>query len=615
MNLKQLSKYLLWVLLAGCKQPATGPLYQVVIDNKVGYIDSTGHIIIPAKYLAGDYFSEGLASVRLEGNYGYIDTTGKWAIPPQYDYATPFSEERAVVYINGLAGCIDRKGALVVQPVFAHITAFEKGHASVETCSNKKGVINRQGILIADTVFSSIEPFIDGYSIVAGDSSKGEFAVIDSTGRFLVHYGQYHLIEANEGGYIRVHFRKDQHEYAGFIDGSGKLVFSMRNDLTERLVCNPHEGIFLVIQGKMLDSGFYETDAYYVNMQGEQLFKGKGITLATDFYEGRAFVQCDGEGGYYLYDRSGRQKGNNKVSEVISHFSNGIAIVETEDHLTGIIDTNGVYVYPPARDHRDYRNIYGNYIFFSANANNEVLWGFIDIKTRLVMPPTMRAVDDRGFVNGLLQCNINKKLTYVNTAGKIIWQQKGSFPPAIQALNTDVISYEDYLAKDEPSSEPFIMSGDAGIATPEDLKWAANLRLIAYPSVEVIRGHYSAFKVDLINHTGRSVNIDADGNELRMAMQALAPDGKWKDIERRWAYNQGYNEVVTIPAGKTWTYKCTRYTGAYKTKLRMALNYSKDGKGIIYSNEFDGSINPGQTWRSREETQPLISYFINRDWD
>ena len=48
-------------------------LSKIYIDNKVGFIDSTGKIIIEPKFNNALEFSEGLASARITGKYGYID--------------------------------------------------------------------------------------------------------------------------------------------------------------------------------------------------------------------------------------------------------------------------------------------------------------------------------------------------------------------------------------------------------------------------------------------------------------------------------------------------------------------------------------------------------------
>ena len=54
-------------------------------NDKWGYIDTTGNVIIPFKYEYGNIlFTGGLAPVNLNGKYGYIDKTGAEVVPIEY---------------------------------------------------------------------------------------------------------------------------------------------------------------------------------------------------------------------------------------------------------------------------------------------------------------------------------------------------------------------------------------------------------------------------------------------------------------------------------------------------------------------------------------------------
>ena len=54
-------------------------------------------------------FSEGLASVKIEGRWGYIDKTGVYVINPQFDFISAvFSEGLAWVKIGGKYGYMSK---------------------------------------------------------------------------------------------------------------------------------------------------------------------------------------------------------------------------------------------------------------------------------------------------------------------------------------------------------------------------------------------------------------------------------------------------------------------------------------------------------------------------
>ena len=61
----------------------------------------------------GNYFTEGLQEVCVDGFWGYIDETAQWVIPPQYDKAASFSDGLALVEKDGKLMYIDHSGAVV----------------------------------------------------------------------------------------------------------------------------------------------------------------------------------------------------------------------------------------------------------------------------------------------------------------------------------------------------------------------------------------------------------------------------------------------------------------------------------------------------------------------
>lgn len=58
--------------------PVLADLTPVEIDQKHGFINQTGKLVIPAKYDFDNIwsFSNGLARVKINGKYGFINKTG-----------------------------------------------------------------------------------------------------------------------------------------------------------------------------------------------------------------------------------------------------------------------------------------------------------------------------------------------------------------------------------------------------------------------------------------------------------------------------------------------------------------------------------------------------------
>lgn len=73
-----------------------------VCDNraKIGFIDTTGQLVVDCQFTAARGFRDGLAAVKVAEKWGYIDTSGTIVIEPIYDRASSFNNRTAKVYIG-----------------------------------------------------------------------------------------------------------------------------------------------------------------------------------------------------------------------------------------------------------------------------------------------------------------------------------------------------------------------------------------------------------------------------------------------------------------------------------------------------------------------------------
>lgn len=128
------------------------------LNYKWGYIDESGHVVVELQYSALRDFSEGLAAAavpntddkekrsyrdRLLHNlkWGYVDRSGQIVIPMKFLHAGDFSENLAHVDVGMQSGSmcgrpskfgyIDKTGAFVIEPAFAHAEPFRNGQARV----------------------------------------------------------------------------------------------------------------------------------------------------------------------------------------------------------------------------------------------------------------------------------------------------------------------------------------------------------------------------------------------------------------------------------------------------------------------------------------------------
>jgi hypothetical protein len=182
--------------------------------GQVGYIDSTGKVVIPMKYasfedskteegltivLAGvgigltstsrpdnnfsilpyegispDYHN-GLLAVMKENKWGFIDTAGREVVVPQYDQTRKLNIAFTVSK-GGKWGLIDRSGAEIVPLEYDQISDYKNGLAVVE--KNKKfGYIDLTGKVIIPIEFDSASVFEGPYAAVI---KKGKWGILSN---------------------------------------------------------------------------------------------------------------------------------------------------------------------------------------------------------------------------------------------------------------------------------------------------------------------------------------------------------------------------------------------------------------------------------------------------
>lgn len=140
-----------------------GDIAAVVDSEGWVYINQHGdHLIRPFIFDNGpDYFHEGLARFIRNNKAGFFDIHGQVVIEPEYDFASPFSEGFAVVCMGcrlrqldehftvegGRYGFIDRKGSLVIPIVYDFADIFSDGRARVQL-NNKWFYINKSGDVV-----------------------------------------------------------------------------------------------------------------------------------------------------------------------------------------------------------------------------------------------------------------------------------------------------------------------------------------------------------------------------------------------------------------------------------------------------------------------------------
>ena len=151
-------------------------------NGKWGYAGPDGRTVIEPIYEDAAEFSEGLASVRLEGRWSFIDVSGRVEIDcGRYERVQSFHEGRAAVRRNGAWGYIDIRGEEVIAPEFEIAGAMREGAAVVKQ-GGLYGYIDRDGRWIITPRFEYAVSFRNGTARVQKETKTYQ---IDKSGRTL----------------------------------------------------------------------------------------------------------------------------------------------------------------------------------------------------------------------------------------------------------------------------------------------------------------------------------------------------------------------------------------------------------------------------------------------
>jgi len=647
------------LLLLSCSDTETGfqELSLIYEDDRFGYINEDGKVIIKPVFRSAGEFSEGLAPVRHDGLFGYINPKGKLIISEQFDFALSFSEGLAIVYLDGKPECIGHDGQKVFASPFIEMSSFKNGRSMVKTSTGKAGIINKKGVLVIDTIFRKINEFKNGAAVVEGldhlpitninknTNSDLEIGVIDTSGNFIIPYGISEYIGDCSDGFFSVTTGKknaeidfDDYESTCIYDMKGNLVLS--ENLTKgNLGGDVHCGMVSISKKKKgiseREDLSYDESYYwgYMNLEGRIIFNDSSYRDVSDFSENRAFVQLENK-KYIALNIFGKAISSDTFNMVPHEgFQNGIASVRIGKHV-GIIDTNGVFLIKPDfsviltfatdKNHFAYKQLENDDIY-----NHSAKCGIARIDGTILTEPIIDYYDESGYKNGLLRCKIDDRLSYINKNGKIVWQESMKKRKRLENYNIDFMKNGYFKVYPDPE---LVNKGTEGVKlsffsksiVKNDVFKNNSISISVLPEHrETFNSKFNGIKVYVANLT--SVDIDFNSQDCRLNLKAQAKDkkGEWKDIENlpeSWCGNS-YG-ITTLRTGRYWEFITPVYEGVFDTKRRLVLTYIdpkdhnksdyKKNEITVYSNEYFGSINPAQFWHKNYNRWYRIENFL--DW-
>ncbi|MGH1387164.1 WG repeat-containing protein [Kordia sp.] len=617
-------------------------LFRIIEDDLWGFMDKEGTIVIQPQFREVGYFSDGLATVLKNGMYGFIDKKLNTVIPTKYDLAYPFHNGMAKVYLDGKPLFIDTKGNIVFEHDFKHISRFsENGFATVVTKDKKSGIIDRRGNIIIEPVYKRLHLFEDE-AVVIVEKENREYGILDLKGNSIVPLNTYDRIDPFINGLAYIEYVTDDeteiNDYNGFIDNTGKLILKIKDqawkfDYDEEYF-SENLGVvqfFKKNPDSIQDWQERRKNKYlgFIDTRGKIIKKDTAWTEISSFSKGRAFVKNRNTKRYRMIDTKGNYVSSHQFvsfspdfnEEMSKNFFDNDEIYVSDGNGWGMINRNGEYTVPLSdvlgeSDYDGYQQI-GDYLIFNSEEENVRLFGICNLKTNLVILPKYNEVYE--ILDDLIIVEQDKRITYITTKGAIIWQEaKATENDDLKTVNTLAMN-RGYFYASSPSVDELNGLGGWGGSDHAFQKIKAKHKLSKNTfgisvDTESIVPHfkeYKGHKLYVYNTTKDSIFFDAQDSRLYMNVQAKDSNGDWKDIEylpSSWCGNSYHN--LFLAKNSFWEFTIPKYEGAFQTKLRVKLLYKtnhkdKDSK-IVYSDEFDGSVNPAQFWYKGSYTRSGI---------
>lgn len=300
-------------------------------EQKSGYLDADGRIVLEPQFDYARSFEGDRAAVRIDGKHGFINRKGELVLDAIYDtiYVWGYKHGIVPVEFNGKWGCIDEDGNFVVEPIYDKIdwTEDENGPGYFEpkvdykdavllvTSNEKLGLVDRSGKVLCPPRFDSISKFADGIAFV---TSQGFKALIDTYGVLQTELRFHDVKRFTQGLACVATMGDDGATLWGYIDRAGNFAIEPSFSQAEPFA----EGLAAVRQSGSNLWGFITPD-------GEFAIEPK-YESADSFNSGRArvgFGTTDDDKVFGIIDTHGNFVVQPEYAAIGHRYADGLCVV------------------------------------------------------------------------------------------------------------------------------------------------------------------------------------------------------------------------------------------------------------------------------------------------
>lgn len=195
-------------------------LIRVKKNNKYGYVDTTGSVIIPIEYDFGanDYFKEKVICVTKNKLVGFINPKNEVVIPLTFQNAFGFANGLAPVFTEEKWGYIDIKGKMIIPAIYNTPYAFNNAGVAIVRKGDKCGLISKSGSVVLPLEYDKIFTFnTNDYWLVKNNNLYG---IVNNAGKLILPI-EYKNVEKFAGEAVIV---QNQNGAYGYFHKNGKWL-------------------------------------------------------------------------------------------------------------------------------------------------------------------------------------------------------------------------------------------------------------------------------------------------------------------------------------------------------------------------------------------------------
>lgn len=197
------------------------------IDDKWGYVNQEGIVVVPIKYDDVDLEANGMIKVKKNEKYGFYNTKDNIIIPAEFDRAYYFisSHPNEVEVKKGNAwGVINTLGETIIPCDYEHISIDAQNVYRVEK-DGLYGIIDKDGNILFPFKYRDLGAF-DKDGIAYAENEAGLYGYIDKEDNLRIPFN-YRRVWDFHGDYAEVSMNYDE---IGLINKRGKVVVPLQYD-------------------------------------------------------------------------------------------------------------------------------------------------------------------------------------------------------------------------------------------------------------------------------------------------------------------------------------------------------------------------------------------------